>query len=220
MKYTKLIVPAFAVVLCASFVTVALAAAPSTQGKDYGEEQSTEVNSAMPVPGNADVKEMEVIDEDDEGDLIDTVDEDSNKHASMGEEHRSAVAKAVASLLMVADRAGGIGQEVRDVAQEEKDTHDKVADMMDTIEKRNGLMTFLFGTDYKNLGVLRSTLVTSENGIDRLMKAKEKANRSVQPDIDTQIEALKAENAKVQAFITENESKFSIFGWLVRFFSN
>jgi hypothetical protein len=173
---------------------------------DRGSDKSVEVTSNMPVPGTTGVKEMEVY-ADDDGAM------------SVGEEHRSEVAKAVQGLLDAADRAGGIGEEVRAVAEEQKSLHDEAADAMEKVEKRNGLMTFLFGSDYKNLGALRSAITTSENGIDRLTKAGEKATASVKAELDAQITALKAENDHARSFIEEQEGKFSLFGWLVKFLS-
>jgi hypothetical protein len=170
---------------------------------DRGSDRAIEVRVGMPVPGNDDVVEMEVIDD----------------SSGMSEEHRSEVAKAVQALLLVSDRAGGIGEEIKEVAQEQKSAHNDVSDAISRVEKRNGFITFLFGTDYRNLGKLRSALVTSENGIERLTRAKEKtSDASVRAELDAQISVLQVENGKASAFIEEQEGKMSLFGWLFRLF--
>lgn len=137
---------------------------------------------------------------------------------SMGEAHKSAVAAAVAELLDAADRDRGVGPLVRELAKEQETIHAQVSEKMDTISARGWVQSFLFGSDYDTLGELRSTLVTSENGISVLEKARDKALPSVKADIDLQIEALEHENAHAREFIAEQEGKFSLFGWLVRLF--
>ncbi|MEK9177050.1 MAG: hypothetical protein AAB923_02020, partial [Patescibacteria group bacterium] len=147
-------------------------------------------------------------------------DDDGDESYGRGDEHKSAVAKAVASLIAAADRDGGIGEEVREIAMEQQAVHEEVAEGMEKVETRNPLITFLFGTDYKTLGALRSSLVTSQNGIDRLMAARDRAtDPAVQVELDVEIQALEEENAHAETFIEENESKFSLLGWLVKFFS-
>ena len=79
-------------------------------------------------------------------------------------------------------------------------------------------LTDLAGKD-KNIGALRSEVVTTQNSIDRLTKAKERAiDDSVKADLDTQIKALEETNTNALNFIKTNESKFSVFGWFVRLF--
>lgn len=132
------------------------------------------------------------------------------------EGHRSAVAEAVGTLLDAADRAGGIGPQVRELAREQEALHSDVAEKMHALETRSALRTFLIGSDYRSLGELRSTLVTSENGIAVLKKAYEKASASARPTIAEQIAALEAENARAREFIAAQEGKFSLFGWLAK----
>lgn len=135
-----------------------------------------------------------------------------------GEAHKSKVATAVAELLDVADRSGGVGIQVRELAKEQEALHNEVSEKMDAVGARSWVQNFLFGSDYETLGQLRSTLVTSENGLSVLLKARDKALPSVKPDIDAQIAMLKAENEHAREFIAEQEGKFSLFGWLVKLF--
>jgi len=75
-----------------------------------------------------------------------------NEKQVNGAEHRSTVATFVRSLLNIADKEqGGIGEQVRVVAQEQNETKDKVADGIDKIQNRSKIKTFLIGTDIKTL---------------------------------------------------------------------
>ncbi len=145
-------------------------------------------------------------------------DKSDDDHNGVGDEHRSAVATAVLKLKEVAGKDRKIGEEVRVIAQEQNDSAEKAAKAIEAIEERSGWKVFLVGTDYKNLGGLRSEMVTTGNHIDRLTKALEKTTSStVKAALDLEIKALQAEKTKIDAFISTNEDKFSLFGWLARF---
>ena len=175
-----------------------------------------ESSAGMAVPGSDDVVEMQVMDESDDA-LEDAMD-DMTEDVSMGEVHRSKVAEAVQELVKAADRTGGIGAQIRMLAKEQEDIHTDVAKKMEAVEGKSWVARFLFGSDFDTLGELRSALVTSENGIDVLKKARDKVSPSVKADIETQIEVLEDENEHARAFIDEQEGKFSLFGWLVKLF--
>ena len=144
---------------------------------------------------------------------------DKGKEASA--EHRSKVSTIVQQLTNLAGKDNNIGEEVSQVAKEEATTTDEQADLMKKVEGRSGLKTFLLGSDYKNLGALRSTLVTTTNHIKRLEKALGRATSTpeIQAKLNTQITALKETQTNVESFIKTNESKFSLLGWLVKFFN-
>jgi hypothetical protein len=134
------------------------------------------------------------------------------------EEHRSTVANFVQTLLKTASSTeGGIGQEVRVIAQQQNDSDATTTKAIEKIQSRSKIKTFLFGSDYKNLGALRSELVQTRNRIDQLNRIIQNATSTA--EIQTQIQTLEEEQTKIENFIKEQESKFSLFGWLVKLFS-
>ncbi|MDD5396658.1 MAG: hypothetical protein PHW24_01210 [Candidatus Moranbacteria bacterium] len=136
-----------------------------------------------------------------------------------GEEHRSTVATFVQSLLAVADREGGIGQEVRAIAQQQNDAKDRASNIINAVESRSKIKTFFIGTSYKNLGELRSQVVQARNQIDQLKRLADKAeNDQDKTELQTQIQTLEQQQADIDKFITENENKFSLFGWAMKLF--
>ncbi|KND47675.1 MAG: hypothetical protein AB201_01935 [Parcubacteria bacterium C7867-006] len=138
---------------------------------------------------------------------------------NLGDEHRSAVSTVVKNLLMVANRDGGIGAEVRLVAQEQASTSAKVKTDIDELNSESKLKVFLLGPNYRNIGELRSTIVTTQNHIERLKKAEQKtASVSVKADLQAQIKALEGISSSTQAFVEANENKLSLFGWVVHIF--
>jgi hypothetical protein len=138
-----------------------------------------------------------------------------------GDSHRSSVATFVQNLLNVANREkGGIGDQVRKIANAQNDSKDEVANKIDKVKGRNGFATFLVGTDFKTIGELRSDMVTTGNQIDQLTTLLGKTTiASDKVIIQTQIDALKLQQQKINDFINANESKFSLFGWLVKLFN-
>ena len=169
-----------------------------------------------------------------------TVSDDRNEHASstddssvranasttgrgestgQGEEHRSGIAAQVEALLSVADRDGGIGKEVSVVAHEVASTSQSTEAAKAEVESRPGWLTFLFGSDYGNLGTLRSDIVKTHNQIERLSAARDRTtDASVKAELAVEIAALQASASTTATFVSENESQFSLFGWLVRLF--
>jgi len=136
-------------------------------------------------------------------------------------EHRSVVANFVQGLLKVADREkGGIGEQVRVVAQQQNQSDATATEAINKIQNRSKIKTFLIGSDYKNLGALRSEVVHTRNRLDqlnRLLPTVQNASDTV--EIQNQIQTLEQEQTKIENFIKTQEGKFSLFGWLFKLFN-
>jgi len=141
--------------------------------------------------------------------------------AVTGDEHRSKVATFVQGLLDVANREkGGIGEQVKVIAQAQSGAQERVADQIEAIQKRNKIKTFLIGTNYKNTGALRSEMVQLRNRIDQLNRVMEQTqNEGDKTELQNQISTMEQEQANIEAFIKVNESKFSLFGLLFKLFN-
>jgi chemotaxis protein histidine kinase CheA len=138
--------------------------------------------------------------------------------------HRRVVADFVRSLLAAGkneEEKGNkeIGIQVRRVAMEQNRGEAMTITAMEQIQTRSKIKTFLFGSDYKNLGNLRSEMVQTRNRIRQLTELMNKAEgEETKQRLQEQIQLLEQEQEKINQFITENESKFSLFGWLVKLF--
>lgn len=135
--------------------------------------------------------------------------------------HRSVVATFVQNLVSVADREkGGIGEQVRVIAQQQSVSGTDVSEEITVVESRSSIKTFLIGSDYKNLGALRSEMVKTRNRIDQLQRLVDKT--TIEEDktiLQNQITALEQEQTNINNFITQNESKFNLFGWVAKLFN-
>jgi len=149
---------------------------------------------------------------------IETEDIDDGDNKGRGEEHRSEVANFVQTLLLVADRNGGLGEEIRKIAREQASSSEDVAEAVERVEERSRFRIFLIGTDYKNLGEIRSELVKTESRVEKLKREMEKLIPFEQDQIKTEITKIESEKEELLKFIEDNESQFSLFGWLVKLF--
>ncbi|OGF93387.1 hypothetical protein A3G54_00160 [Candidatus Giovannonibacteria bacterium RIFCSPLOWO2_12_FULL_44_15] len=113
-----------------------------------------------------------------------------------------------------------VAEEVLTVVEEHASTNERVNKKKNEVESRHGFRVFLIGSDYKNLGALRSELVTTQNEIERLTKAQGRATDPiVKAEIEAEIQELRATASTTESFIKTHQSKFSLFGWVVRLFS-
>lgn len=132
-------------------------------------------------------------------------------------ENKSSVSVQVRALLDAANRDGGIGEEVRDIAHTYASSSARVDEEKQNVENRPTWMTVLVGADYKSLGALRSEVATTQNAINRLTRARDlTTDASVKATLDVQIQALAATASSTDAYIKAHENVFSIFGWFFR----
>lgn len=132
-------------------------------------------------------------------------------------EHRSAVANFVQALLKTASTTNGtIGEQVRVIAREQNHANTTTAEAIEKIQTRNKIKTFLIGSDYKNLGALRSEMVQTRNRIEQLNRVM--AKKATTTELQLQVQNLEQVQTKIENFIKAQEGKFSLFGWLVKLF--
>lgn len=115
----------------------------------------------------------------------------------------------------------GISNEVVQVAEQEEAVETPTTQAIAEVEHRGKIKTFLLGTDYKNLGQLRSSLVHNRNQIRALTRTLSlvQASGGDTALIQGQLETLMQERERIKSVITANESSFSIFGWIAKFIS-
>ena len=130
------------------------------------------------------------------------------------------VSDAVQQMLQVADRSGGVGQQIRTIAQQQNQSSGTTTQAMEKVQTRNKMQTFLFGSDYKNLGTLRSEIVQTQNRLQQLNNLMENVdNEGDKTELQNQIQTLQQEQTKIESFVNSEEKKFSLFGWLVKLFN-
>lgn len=129
------------------------------------------------------------------------------------------VAKELKSDAKDAEKAK-VSKELEQIATEQEQTSEEAADAIEAVESRNKFKRFLVGTDYRNLGQLRSSLVQNRNQIRKLTKLiGETQDLAIVAELQVQLAALTDERATIKAVIETNESGFSLLGWASKFLS-
>ncbi|MCX6779397.1 MAG: hypothetical protein NTU97_04170 [Candidatus Magasanikbacteria bacterium] len=135
------------------------------------------------------------------------------------EERRSDVANAVKQLLEVANRQGGIGEQVRLIAQSQNDDHQKIETSLENIKNRSGFVRFLIGPKYSEIKNAQKLLDQNKEKIQQLTQLKDKlANLADQQQVTQQIQLLEQTQSDAQNLVNDLQKGFSLFGWLVKQF--
>jgi len=138
---------------------------------------------------------------------------------------RQNISKFVNNLEQVATSEQEVGnietsQEVQDVADTEEQNAEDIADSISAVESRPKWKTLLIGSDYKNLGQLRSSLSHIQNDIRKLSSNSGNITDSAnQTQLQTQLTLLTAERNRIISVIVDNKEQFSILGWVKSLFS-
>ena len=196
-----------AIMFVFSFVFVASVEAVQNQNMNQGQNQEMNQEQNTSTAGQQNQEQNQEQNQKQQGQIN-------------AEQHRSTVANFVQNLLQVADREGGIGQQVRVIAQQQNQSASTTIRAMEKVQTRNKVKTFLIGTDYKNLGALRSEMVQTRNRLEQLSKLMENVqNEGDKTELQNQIQTLEQEQTRIESFIKAQEGRFSLFGWLVKLFN-
>ena len=110
-----------------------------------------------------------------------------------------------------------VAGELEKIAEEGELVEEETVQSMKKIENQNGFKKFLIGTDYKNLGQLRSSLAHNENQVRQLTQISEELEEGEEKEaIKEQLMTMMQERERIKSIITENEEGFSLLGWVFR----
>lgn len=220
MKNKTLVIVAILVLvsglLGGQIVRVSTAFAHDNDGESITVSRDSE---ATDTESEEEVSSTAHIEDEQENQDVD-VENDNNEEMDNGDEHQNRVNDIVHKLQEVADKHDEVGDDINEVIREEASSSEDAANAMRDLDHESGFKKFFLGPDFGSLGELRSTIVTTQNHIDRLVKAQERVtDPTAKATLETQINALKDVASSTQAFLDSHEQVFSLLGWLVRFFS-
>lgn len=105
-------------------------------------------------------------------------------------------------------------KELKDITEKQNSSIEKTENIIDTLENRSGLKTFMIGN---SLGTLRFQLVQIKEHATLLEAlALRSQYSSYMLQINNQFKIVKEEQLKVEDLILEHKDKFSLFGWFVK----
>ncbi len=135
-------------------------------------------------------------------------------------QRRSRVANAVQEMLHVAERNGGLGKQIRTIAQNQNQNQERIEANLERVQSRSRIVRFFIGPDYSEINNADSILRQNREQIEQLNQIKNQfTNQSDQQQLTEQIRVLEQANSQIEESLTSEQRKFSLFGWLFRSFS-
>jgi len=128
------------------------------------------------------------------------------------------VAAQVQDLLKVRT-TGGIGEQVRQIAQEQTQAQDQIQTELGKVEGRGGFLKSLIGPDYQALKNMQKAMEQNQLRIGQLEQLQNQlANQSDIVMVQETIQALTEQNTALQDRVNLEERVGSMFGWLFKLF--
>ncbi|HBI34071.1 MAG TPA: hypothetical protein DEA43_02345 [Candidatus Moranbacteria bacterium] len=133
---------------------------------------------------------------------------------------RSMVANAVQAMLQLADRNGGIGQQVKTIAQNQNQNQVKLEKNIEKIESRGAVAKFFVGPNYGEIKDSQKTLEQNREQIRQLNQIKTQlSNEGDQQQLTEQIKILEQANQEIESVLQNAQEGVSLFGWLNKLLS-
>jgi len=143
-----------------------------------------------------------------------------NGDSEQGFNRRNRVANAVQEMLMVGERNGGIGAQVRVIAQNQNNIQEKVEGALERVQKRSSFMRFLIGPKYGELNTIESQIEKHIQNIEELQQLKMSLYTIQDQNImEEQIRIMEQAREELEGEAKQRSRGFSLFGWLARRFA-
>ena len=136
------------------------------------------------------------------------------------EQRRSQVANAVQEMLQVAERNGGIGQQVKTIAQAQNQNQEKLETSLQKIQNRNGFTKFFIGPNYGEINNAKKILEQNREQAEQLNQLKNQlSNQGDEQILTEQLQLLEQANLEIKNSLNSSEKDFSLLGWMFRLFN-
>ncbi len=186
-----------------SIKTSPLPAGNSVQNQNEGEDSELQIKTQEQESSQ-------------EADAEETDEDDSQNRNENALEKMSEVGKEVQKLLQVRI-SGGIGEQVREIAQEQNQVQTQTQEQIKKLESRKGAIESLFGPDYGAIKNLKALLEQNQLRIQQLEQLqKQLTNQGDKAVVQATIQALIQEKTSLQALINAEEQTKSLLGWLFK----
>lgn len=114
-----------------------------------------------------------------------------------------------------------VGQQIRTIAQAQKDSVNRVKGPVEALDKRNRILQFLVGTKTSEVEKLETEITANKARIEVLTQAASQIeDPEVKAILTEQINSLTQETSKLETFVSGQKDRLSAFGWLFNLFGN
>ena len=133
---------------------------------------------------------------------------------------RSQVANAVQEMLQVAERNGGIGEQIRVIAQNQNQNQEKIENSLLQVQSRKTFTKFIVGPNYGEINNAQKMLEQNRQNLEQLNQIRNQIVDQVDSQqLLEQIQVLEQANLEIEDSLESAQKGFSLFGWLFKVFS-
>ena len=123
-------------------------------------------------------------------------------------------------LLNLSTKLGKLGVDIKAAVEAQASSSLVITSAMTKVEARSAFKTFFLGSDYKNLGQMVSEAAKTTARINQIESQVSKMSSSTDKTaLVESLTELKTQSAELEAYVKENEGKFSLFGWFTKRFN-
>jgi len=146
--------------------------------------------------------------------------QNGNNNNEQGSERKSRVANAVQEMLKVGERNGGIGSQIRTIAQNQNNIQEEAEEALERAQERSGFARFFVGPKYKELNSIEEKIREHIQNIEELKGLKVSLyTLQDQNIIEEQINIMEQTRRELEGEAEKNRRGFSLFGWLAKRFA-
>ena len=144
----------------------------------------------------------------------------ASPRSETAKENMSAVSQKVEELLTTQTEKGGIGEQVRQIAQEQKQAQDQIQTELGKVDSRGGLLKLLIGPNHQALKNMKKQMEQNQLRIQQLEQLQNQLiNQGDITMVQETIQALTEQNTALQDRITLEEQSGSLLGWFFKLFA-
>lgn len=187
--------------------------------QNQAEKQTKEVDVLIDTDEEID-NEEENGDKKDKGGKEKGEEKSRQRGSERSAERRSQVANAVKEILMVAERSGGIGEQIRTIAQTQNQAQEQAEEAIQKAQKRSKFAKFLIGPNYGQLKKVEESLGVNAEQLKQLKELKNQVENSEDVAIlEQEIYNIEQARADLELEVKNEKKGFSLFGWMNKLLS-
>jgi hypothetical protein len=142
---------------------------------------------------------------------------EASPRSERARERMSVVAQRVEEILLTQGVQGGIGDQVRQVAREQKLAQEEMQLELNKIENRGNFLKRLIGPNYGAIKRMERQVEQNQLRIQQLTQLQTQlTNQAEITQVEAMLEALWEQNTALQERMDQEEDGFSLLGWLFK----
>lgn len=130
------------------------------------------------------------------------------------------VSDQVQELIETVGAKGGIGQQVREIAQNQQKVQEKIQSSFYELNSRGSLVRLLVGSDKKLTQALEQMTEENKQTIEKLVELRNQTqNQSELDQLEETINLMISQNTSLENKLAKEKQVNGLFGWFVRLFN-